>query len=257
MTWGRGVPGLLLTCRCGQVTGRWPGVMPERLVEFRYGPAPAAVVLLVVLLAGSGCSAAAPERVDAPSTPPVLRAPSPSPPDPVSAARQAALAAYAGMWAAYDEAGRAPQADPDHPALAQFVTRDALEGLRTGLGRLRERGLVFEGGYALTAPEVVDLDPPDVGGPAFSGQSLNSCPMLRSAGSGTRRGPLAGSCSRVPSGDVSYCRTVRCNAQHPSARVLGSGTVSDGPARSSKRRKTIPLKRCHSRCLSARPTGEC
>lgn len=136
--------------------------MPERLVEVRYGPATVAVVLLlVVLLAGGGCSAAAPERVDAPSTPPVLRAPSPSPPDPVSAAAQAALAAYAGMWAAYDEAGRAPQADPDHPALAQFVTRDALEGLRTGLGRLRERGLVFEGGYALTAPEVVDLDPPD------------------------------------------------------------------------------------------------
>jgi hypothetical protein len=56
-----------------------------------------------------------------------------------------------------------------------------------------------------------------VGCPAFSGQ-LNWCYfMLRAAGSGTRRGPLAESCSRVPNGDESDCTGARCTAQYPLA----------------------------------------
>src|SRR5438034_10362371 len=54
-----------------------------------------------------------------------------------------------------------------------------------------------------------------VGCPAFSGQ-LNWCYfMLRAAGSGTRRGPLADACTRVPNGDESDCTGARCTAQYP------------------------------------------
>jgi len=57
----------------------------------------------------------------------------------------------------------------------------------------------------------------EVGCPAFSGQ-LNWCYfMLRAAGSGTRRGPLAESCTREPNGDESDCTGARCTAQYPLA----------------------------------------
>ena len=71
-----------------------------------------------------------------------------------------------------------------------------------------------------------------VGSPAFSGQLLNVFPMLRPAGCGTRRGSLAGSCSRVPSGDAWYCNGTRCSGQYPGGRVRGWGTGSGAPARS-------------------------
>src|SRR5437868_12859909 len=44
-----------------------------------------------------------------------------------------------------------------------------------------------------------------VGRPVFSGQLTNCYIMLRTAGSGTHRRPLAGSGIRAPSGDVEYC----------------------------------------------------
>jgi hypothetical protein len=79
----------------------------------------------------------------------------------VEAAQQAALAAYEGMWQAYDEAGRAPASNPDDPRLADHATGDALEALTTALGRLRSEGLVFEGTYVLQSPTVVELSPAD------------------------------------------------------------------------------------------------
>jgi hypothetical protein len=68
---------------------------------------------------------------------------------------------------------------------------------------------------------IADLNEEDaelsLGCPAFSGQ-LNWCYfMLRAAGSGTRRGPLAESCTRVPNGDESDCTGARCTAQYPLA----------------------------------------
>jgi hypothetical protein len=46
--------------------------------------------------------------------------------------------------------------------------------------------------------------------PTFSGQHSYGYFMLRAVRSGTRCGPLEGSCNRVPSGDVGYCRSLRC-----------------------------------------------
>ena len=71
-----------------------------------------------------------------------------------------------------------------------------------------------------------------LGRPAFSGQSRIVLLMLRPAGSGTRCGPLAGSCSRVPSGAGMYCNGTRCSEQCPGGRVLGSDTGSGAPVRS-------------------------
>ena len=69
----------------------------------------------------------------------------------------------------------------------------------------------------LSAREVVTEVRGNLGCPAFSGQ-LNWCYfMLRAAGSGTRRGPLAESCTREPNGDESDCTGARCTAQYPLA----------------------------------------
>ncbi len=45
--------------------------------------------------------------------------------------------------------------------------------------------------------------------------------MLFAAGSGTRREPRVGSCSRVLSEDVEYCIGLRRTAQYPVGRVPG------------------------------------
>jgi hypothetical protein len=78
--------------------------------------------------------------------------------DPVAAAEHAVLEAYRGMWAAYDAAGRAPEANPDDEGLATFATDDALQLLIDGLTSMREDGLVIDGAVDLN-PVVVDLSP--------------------------------------------------------------------------------------------------
>ena len=55
--------------------------------------------------------------------------------------------------------------------------------------------------------------------------------MLRAAGSGTRRGLLAESYSRVLSGDVSYCTGARCTAQCLRLLFSLSGKQCGTPAR--------------------------
>ena len=93
------------------------------------------------------------------------------------------------------------------------------EFLREFVARGRAAGSVRSYAYAL-------------GRRAFSGQSLNLILMPRPADSGTRRGPLEGSYSRVLSGDVWNCSAVRCTAQCLGGRVPGLGTEYGGPARS-------------------------
>lgn len=136
-----------------ELVGRSPGVSVCRVVLSG---------LAALVFVATGCSTPAPEGNGTPTPIPTqLRAPSPTAEDLVEAARSAALAAYAGMWRAYDQAGRAPAADPNDPRLAEFATGEALANLMTALGRLRDRGLVFEGTYELTSPEVVELSPAD------------------------------------------------------------------------------------------------
>jgi hypothetical protein len=73
-------------------------------------------------------------------------------------AERAALAAYTGMWAAYDAAGRPPAADPNNPEPARYADGSALDALVNGLVSMSESGLVFEG-QVVFAPEVVDISP--------------------------------------------------------------------------------------------------
>jgi hypothetical protein len=80
--------------------------------------------------------------------------------DPVEAARQSALQAYQGMWAAYGVAGRPPAANPDHPGLDQHATGEALTMLTDLLASFREDGLVIaEGSEVVHSPDVVELSP--------------------------------------------------------------------------------------------------
>ena len=66
---------------------------------------------------------------------------------------------------------------------------------------------------------------------AFSGQLYLRYFMLRAAGSGTRRGLLAESCNRVPSGDACNYSGSRCTGQCPPVLSFASGTRSGAPAR--------------------------
>lgn len=122
-------------------------------------------VVAAVLLAGCGAGddeGATPTPGSPSPSQPASSQPSvsPSPVDAVALAEQAAIAAYEGMWAAYDAAGSAPQADPDDPGLAEFAQGRALDVLSSGLESLRDRGAVIEGEVVLN-PEVVELSPPD------------------------------------------------------------------------------------------------
>jgi hypothetical protein len=118
-----------------------------------------AAVVAVSTLTGCGNSGegAAPP-VTSPSPPAPSPPPSPTPSDPVALAEQRALAAYEAMWAAYDEAGRAPEANPDDEQLASYADGRALELLTEGLRSMRDAGLVIEGDVVLS-PEVVELSP--------------------------------------------------------------------------------------------------
>jgi hypothetical protein len=72
-----------------------------------------------------------------------------------------------------------------------------------------------------------------LGRPAFSGQRNWCYFMLRAAGSGTRRGPLAESGSRVPNEDACDYNGSQCTAQYPPALSSASDTGSGRRARLS------------------------
>lgn len=72
------------------------------------------------------------------------------------AARDKAIAAYRGMWAAYEKA--AQDANPDDPALATYATDTALQTLVSGLKSIHDRGLVARGQIVVT-PQVTALEP--------------------------------------------------------------------------------------------------
>jgi hypothetical protein len=55
------------------------------------------------------------------------------------AAIQHAVAAYRGMWQAYDEALRIP--DPSSPSLSRYATGEALQVLVSGLTSVKDKGL--------------------------------------------------------------------------------------------------------------------
>src|SRR5438034_7080876 len=60
--------------------------------------------------------------------------------------------------------------------------------------------------------------------------------MPRAADSGTHRGPLAESGTRVLSEDVPDCTGARCTVQYPPSPSFSSGKLSGGRARLSGRR---------------------
>ncbi len=94
------------------------------------------------------------------STPVSLRSPSPSPSptDPSAAAVQAAVAAYRGMWQAYNSAIEVP--DPDSLDLARYATGRALSTLVSALKSVKAQGLKGTGQLVLS-PQVVKITPVD------------------------------------------------------------------------------------------------
>lgn len=76
--------------------------------------------------------------------------------DPNAQARDAALAAYTGMWADYTEAART--ADYKDQRLVHHATDAALGAIVQSLYRLNHDGLVIKGELR-TAPTVVDSSP--------------------------------------------------------------------------------------------------
>lgn len=91
--------------------------------------------------------------------PPVPSSPAATSADPITAAEDAALVAYEGMWRAFSAASQA--ADPEYADLSRFAADDALELLVSGLEANRREGLVSEGGEVLLYPEVVSAEPAD------------------------------------------------------------------------------------------------
>lgn len=155
----RGVTGMdhsLPLLRWGMTAG---GRRTRRVAPVAVGRVWLVVVTGAVLLLAVGCGSPAADPGQTPVATEAAPSASPSPADPDQ--ERAALAAYEGMWAVYDRAGRAPAADPDYPQLAEYAAGDALDGLRTALGRLRDEGLVFEGSYVSLSPTVVELSPVD------------------------------------------------------------------------------------------------
>ncbi|WP_245960236.1 hypothetical protein [Prauserella flavalba] len=77
---------------------------------------------------------------------------------PVDAAKQAALAAYQGMWADY--AAAATTSDWQSPKLSQYATGLALSTISRGLYADHYNGLVSRGSPVLH-PSVSSVDPPN------------------------------------------------------------------------------------------------
>ena len=133
----------------------------ERAVRTRApaaGAGRAAVAAAAMLVVVAGCGDQSGAQPDPTGIRVTTQATASTPVDEVALAEAAVLEAYRGMWAAFDQAGRAPRADPDDPRLAAYAAGDALRVLVGGLASMREDGVVIDGEVVL-APEVVDLSP--------------------------------------------------------------------------------------------------
>jgi hypothetical protein len=117
-----------------------------------------AAAVLVGLLVVAGCGGS--DRPASPAAPtfPTSFASS-VPTDPTQDTRAAVLAAYRGMWQAYDQAGRPPAANPDYPGLASHTTGEARQVISEQLRTFQEQGLVFSG-ELVSSPRVTALAPP-------------------------------------------------------------------------------------------------
>jgi hypothetical protein len=128
--------------------------------------AAAGLLLITAAAVVSGCSSGRTSPAPAPS--PTVSLPSsssttspstrPSPADPRAAAVAEAVAAYRGMWRAYNEAVKVP--DPRSPALARHATGGALRTLVSGLTSVKDKGLRGTGNLSLS-PKVTELSPAD------------------------------------------------------------------------------------------------
>ena len=115
-----------------------------------------AVVVLTLLLAA--CTSK-PAPSPSPSTPSVtLGSLSPSPAASQVGAVQSAVAAYRGMWRAYETVTQNP--DPTQPDLARYATATALQTITNGMRSLKDQGLKGTGSIT-HSPQVTAISPTD------------------------------------------------------------------------------------------------
>lgn len=117
-------------------------------------------IACMVLLSSAACDDGVGD-VDTPTptaSTSTLRAPetSSSPYSDAVAAGNKAIAAYRGMWTAYQKAGET--ADPNYPELQTYATSEALQTLTSGLTSVRDRGLLLKGEIVLN-PRVTGVEP--------------------------------------------------------------------------------------------------
>ena len=123
-------------------------------------PAAAAALVAAALLSTltAGCTSPPTPPAGTPTPPVSLRTASQPAPTGPEAMVQAAVAAYRGMWAAYEAAIAVP--GPTSPELARYATGDALASLVRGLTSVKDRGLRGTGKLTLS-PQVTELSPVD------------------------------------------------------------------------------------------------
>src|SRR5581483_3982245 len=107
----------------------------------------------ILALAAGSCAAKPTPDPTRPSSPVVLASRTPSP---AGAAPVAAIAAYQGMWKAYETVAHHP--DPTQPELARYATGTALQTIISGIRSLEDQGLKGTGSVA-HAPQVTRISP--------------------------------------------------------------------------------------------------
>ena len=142
---------------------------PPRPSLLSKGPEPnralrnGAIALALVLVLGGGVTLVAltggDEKeepvVPAPSST-VAPAPPPSVQDPLEPTRAAVVTSWRGYWTAVQESSS--RADPDWPALSEYMTGRALTEAQLYLTGLQRNGLTERGTLELRNPRVVALD---------------------------------------------------------------------------------------------------
>jgi hypothetical protein len=116
----------------------------------------AVVIGLSLTIAVAACGSASQPRSD-PSGHPSPRSPSATTSlEALAADRQAVLAAYLGMWQAYETAAAVP--DPGSRDLARYSTGEALRTLVNGIQSLKDQGLKGTGTVSHT-PQITQVSP--------------------------------------------------------------------------------------------------